>query len=93
MNVNDALASQYSWIEDPGHSWLVVPLRDVRRLKFRPSQCSYYHGGFAFLEEDCDAPAFLVCRFGTLTGQTFPSVYVPEFTGQERYARFAGTSS
>ena len=49
---------------DPGHSWLQVPLELARQAEreggFRFSTCSYQSDTYAFLEEDCDAPAFMV---------------------------------
>jgi hypothetical protein len=51
----------YLWRADPGHAWLMVPLADVRAVRFAPSACSYVNRalGLAYLEEDCDAPGFL----------------------------------
>lgn len=41
---------------DPRHGWLKVPLKDLDKLSIRDkiSECSYYRGEFAYLEEDCD---------------------------------------
>jgi hypothetical protein len=46
---------------DPGHSWLGVSFRYLRELGLieQISNFSYYKGGTAYLEEDCDAPKFL----------------------------------
>ena len=47
------------WIDDPGHAWLRVPLATVQASGVLISAYSYASHGFAYLEEDCDAPAFL----------------------------------
>lgn len=46
---------------DPAHGWLKVPLRDLDKLgiKDKISECSYYRGEFAYLEEDCDMSMYL----------------------------------
>ena len=48
---------------DPGHAWLQVPRKIMRDIytsqPFDISSCSYWDGGFFYLEEDCDMPAFL----------------------------------
>ena len=49
----------YTYLSDPGHGWLIVPLADVRAAGFRPSEFSFYQGSLAYLEEDADMPAFL----------------------------------
>jgi hypothetical protein len=61
------------WITDPGHAWLVVPMRDVVESGISPSPWSYISddGHWAFLEEDADAPAFLKA-----TGQDPPTMVV-----------------
>jgi hypothetical protein len=50
-----------TYLQDPGHGWLIAPASLVRDLGCRPSEYSYYDraAGLAYLEEDCDAPAFL----------------------------------
>ena len=56
---------------DGGHGWLRVSKADHRRLnelhsrwgryQFNPSTCSYVSpAGNWYLEEDCDAPAFIL---------------------------------
>ena len=50
-----------TYLQDPGHGWLIVPASLVRELGCRPSVYSYFDraAGFAYLEEDCDAGEFL----------------------------------
>lgn len=50
-----------TFISDPGHGWLMVPLADVLASGARISEFSFISpdGQTAFLEEDCDAPAYL----------------------------------
>jgi hypothetical protein len=49
----------YTFINDPGHGWLRVPISDVTNSGFNPSKYSYWNDEDFFLEEDCDAPDFL----------------------------------
>lgn len=50
-----------TYLQDPGHGWIVAPASLVRDLGCRPSSYSYIDraSGFAYLEEDCDAGPFL----------------------------------
>lgn len=52
---------QYRLFEDSGHAWLEVPRADVVASGADISAYSYYDEdtGMAYLEEDCDMPAFL----------------------------------
>jgi hypothetical protein len=47
------------WLEDPGHSWLAVPMDEVIESGCEVSVFSYVKDNHVYLEEDCDAPAFL----------------------------------
>jgi hypothetical protein len=44
---------------DPSHGWLEIPATDVHALHLTPSEYSYINGDKAYLEEDCDANAYL----------------------------------
>ena len=50
-----------TYLQDPGHGWLIVPAALVRSLGCRPSDYSYYDrvSDTAYLEEDCDADEFM----------------------------------
>jgi hypothetical protein len=52
---------KYTFIADPGHAWLAVPLEEIRKLGIadKISACSYMTKEMAYLEEDCDAPVFI----------------------------------
>jgi len=50
---------EFCFISDPGHGWLEVPVKEVRKYKIKISSFSYMDSGMAYLEEDCDAPTFL----------------------------------
>jgi len=56
------VSGEYCWIEDPGHAWLRAPIKEVRESKAEISSYSYIseETGLAYLEEDCDAGAFLL---------------------------------
>lgn len=47
------------FISDPGHGWLEVPRADVERSGAAISAYSYQHDRMVYLEEDCDARAYL----------------------------------
>jgi hypothetical protein len=55
------LRLKMTWLSDPGHAWLKVPLIEVFRAEVDHliSEYSYYDNNFAYLEEDCDAFIFL----------------------------------
>ncbi len=77
------------WYTDPGHGWLRVPLQAVidAGVAERISSCSYiataHPGGLnataqptAYLEEDCDAPAFLAAAgISHDTAASFPTTH------------------
>ena len=44
---------------DPGHGWLEVPVKEVRESGVPISECSYVKNDMAYLEEDCDATAYI----------------------------------
>lgn len=44
---------------DGGHAWGKVKKSDIRKLGANISTCSYQKGAYAYLEEDCDLPAFV----------------------------------
>jgi len=52
---------KYLFFSDPGHGWLKVPLRTLQTLGIAGKVTRYSHqrGGYAYLEEDCDAPLFI----------------------------------
>lgn len=47
------------YIQDPGHGWIAAPLERVQSLGLTPTSYSYQDGETIYLEEDCDAPAYL----------------------------------
>ena len=57
---NDTMVRHYNRIYDPGHSWLEVPIRDVRDAGVYNTitQYSPIKGGKMYLEEDCDLYTF-----------------------------------
>ena len=52
---------EYNRIEDPGHSWLEIPLKDLHDLNFNGQITPYspINGGKVYLEEDCDMYTFI----------------------------------
>ena len=59
----DALQPRtFTYLQDPGHGWLIVSRSDLAGAGMSPadfSSCSYVHGDTLALEEDCDMPRFL----------------------------------
>lgn len=55
---------KYTFHTDAGHGWLEVPRAEVRRLNIEGviSGYSYQRGDLLFLEEDCDACAFVQAK-------------------------------
>ena len=52
----------FTYLQDPGHGWLIVSRGDVAGAGMSPadfSSCSYVCGDTLALEEDCDMPRFL----------------------------------
>ena len=76
------LSTHLTFISDPGHGWLRVPLTEivVLGLETQISVYSYIEGQYAFLEEDCDCPLYIATRL--LHGCSRPEIteeYVERF--------------
>jgi len=54
----------YTFHHDAGHGWLEVPALELVRLgiEMEITQFSYIFGDRVYLEEDCDAPAFIKAK-------------------------------
>lgn len=78
------LSTHLTFIADPGHGWLRVPLAEIVALGLETqiSVYSYIEGQYAYLEEDCDCPRYLETR----AAQGLPR---PEITEQyvDRFAQ------
>lgn len=50
-----------TFITDPGHGWLSIPISELKRLGIEDkiSPYSYVNGNRVYLEEDCDAGVYL----------------------------------
>lgn len=59
--MTSARKKTYRFYSDPSHGWLRVSLKDIIKLGIQDkiSGCSYEHGSYVYLEEDCDANLFL----------------------------------
>jgi hypothetical protein len=79
------ISTQLTFIIDPGHGWLRVPLADIAALGIEGdiSEYSFIDGRFAYLEEDCDYGRFV----DACNAQGIP---LPEIEEQyvERFDRF-----
>ena len=77
-------STHLTFVNDPGHGWLKVPLTDIAALGIEAqiTPYSYIEGQFAYLEEDLDA----TCYLEALSAQGLPQ---PEITDQyvERFSR------
>ena len=51
----------HKWHCDPGHAWLEVEIKDLKKLNIDKdiSNYSYINGNYAYLEEDCDASVYI----------------------------------
>ncbi|MBK8986271.1 MAG: hypothetical protein IPM39_09345 [Chloroflexi bacterium] len=54
-------SSELTFVSDPGHGWLEVPLADIAALglETKISAYSYINGRFAYLEEDEDYAVYM----------------------------------
>lgn len=87
------LPTEFLFISDPGHGWLVCDVESVNEVglsMFEFSACSFGQNGTLFLEEDCDATLF-VLAFEAHHGRkpTLSFVDVPAFDRNK--ARLPGT--
>lgn len=48
------------WVDDPGHAWLAVDLTIYPDAYNYGTGFGYEHGSFIYLEEDVEAPAFMM---------------------------------
>ena len=57
-------STHLTFISDPGHGWLKVPLAEIAALGIEEeiSLYSFIKGPYAYLEEDCDCPRYLEAR-------------------------------
>lgn len=57
-------STHLTFLSDPGHGWLRVPLVEIVALGIEGqiSPYSFIQGQYAFLEEDCDCPRYLQGR-------------------------------
>ena len=56
---DERISEAPAWIADSAHAWLRVPLACVEASGYEPTAYSYRDATYAYLEEDCDAPAYL----------------------------------
>lgn len=76
----------YSWVIDPGHGWLKVPVTHVCPQEMKISSYSFYDDNWAYLEEDSDAGKFL--RYYNIVDEarTYPVKHVERFSrNKNRY--------
>ena len=75
------LTNLIEWIADPGHAWLKIPRTAYDASNVHASPCSYRDAEYVYLEEDCDAPAFMKAA-------DIVDWYIPrrEFPQQQRYS-------
>jgi hypothetical protein len=75
--VRRLVMTQYVFHSDPSHAWLEVKRSELEALGIGDeiSRYSYQYGLTVYLEEDCDAPAFLAAK-----GQAFE-----RFTFEDRH--------
>lgn len=77
------LSTHLTFIADPGHGWLRVPLVDIAALGLETalSSFSFIDGHYAYLEEDCDAARYLAAlREHLQTEPTIEEAYRDHFS-------------
>ncbi|MCO5185387.1 MAG: hypothetical protein M9928_11420 [Anaerolineae bacterium] len=83
---------QLTFLSDPGHGWLVVPLADIARSDCA-NQISRYsfidtRDGVAYLEEDCDVARYLeALEAAGISRPQIVSAYTEQFD-RGRFLRF-----
>ena len=68
---NYPLPTEFLFITDPGHGWLMATVDDANAIGLSMlefSNCSFIEEGVLFLEEDCDATLF-VLAYEAATGR------------------------
>ena len=58
------LSEQLTFISDPEHGWLKMPIGELAALGIENqiTSCSFLNGRFVYLEEDQDASTYLASR-------------------------------
>jgi hypothetical protein len=84
-----------SWLSDPGHGWLAVPITDLEALGIadKISRYSFKHEATAYLEEDCDASLYLSALKASgvdLNALEQSHTFLPHDAPCRDYPRFAG---
>ena len=76
------ISTTLTFIEDPGHGWLRVPLADVAALGIQDeiTPYSFIDNDYAFLEEDCDYGTFMnACQAQNVPIPDMKTEYVSYF--------------
>ena len=76
------ISTTLTFIEDPGHGWLRVPLADVAALGIAEeiTPYSFIDNDYAFLEEDCDYGTFMnACQAQNMPVPDMKTEYVSYF--------------
>ena len=78
---NDTMVRNYTRIYDAGHSWLQVPIKDVRNAGVynKITQYSPIKGGKMYLEEDCDLYTFTKAMMNKHYTVNITDVHVDDF--------------
>jgi hypothetical protein len=97
------ISTTLTFIEDPGHGWLRVPLADVAALGIQDeiTPYSFIDNDYAYLEEDCDYGTFMnACRAQNVPVPDMKTEYVsyfdrsqPSFTPTKFQERLANAAS
>lgn len=64
------MKTAYTYYNDPGHGWLKVERKELVDLGIldKISHYSYQRGESVYLEEDCDASAFIAAKQKAMPG-------------------------
>jgi len=84
------ISKKLTFIHDPGHGWLRVPIKDIAALGIENdiSLYSYADGRrYAFLEEDCDYAVFIeACQKQGIKPPEITQKYVNRFNRDGLYS-------
>jgi hypothetical protein len=85
------ISTHLTFISDPCHGWLRVPLADIAALGIEKTitEYSFIDGRFAYLEEDCDFGRFIeACETQGIPLPEISDQYVAQFNrNQPRFGQ------
>jgi len=81
-----------TYLQDPGHGWIAVPLELIRDWGIVPSSYSYRDASTGYLEEDCDASLFMTAAAARGVSVTLDEHHTDHDSFVRALPRFNGVS-